>query len=745
MQTHRDGMLNALSAAALTWILLPGATLAQAPQGPPQSAQPSYAVQYDSHVTVRPDRTATDSFTHRITIRAQSAIATVSQQQLTFFEGMETLETVEAFTEKADGSKVAVPAANIITRDAASGLPATFMRDLKQRTIIFPDVQVGDTLVMTHRKDIIQGLFPGQFYYSDIFPHSRPFGSVHVVVEAPDDLDLQVKTIGSGLTDQVEESGGLRRHRVTLQPQPYLPEEARAVAPIDRDPALLVSTFKSYPEMGLAYAAAAFPKAAVTPDIAALADTITKGIDDRRQQAIAIDAWMKKNIRYVAVYLALGRVVPNDAATVLRNKYGDCKDKATLMAALLGAKGIASEAVLINFGPGYTLPEPPTMAILNHVILYLPEFDLYDDPTSTYAAFGVLDAENYDKPVVRIGPNGAVLARTPAMRPEDHTTHARTTILVAADGTVTGQTEESNTGIFGITLRHSAADIQNLGSETAAQRLLQIFNTPGTGHHDLGNATDTIDPVVMTGRFTLNQPFKPPVPGQRAAIPFGMPRTLRPGNFLFPPRLDGRRSAFICYAGRQTEDIEATFAPGLPMPSPLVPANIEKPAFSFHATFKVEGRTLHMHREFISQVAGQVCPPEVEAEIAADMNAVRINVNTTYIFLPSSLQLTRDAVANQRLRLDFLFSLNVDCSSTGYATVRVIEAPQHGKITIENGTGFSAFPANNPRFVCNKSRSDGVVIFYDPEPGFVGTESIGIDANYASGSSQERHYIIAVQ
>ena len=69
------------------------------------------------------------------------------------------------------------------------------------------------------------------------------------------------------------------------------------------------------------------------------------------------------------------------------NKFGDCKDKATLMSALLAAKGIASEAVLINFGESYKLPEPPTMVALNHVILYLPEFDLYDDPTAKF--FGV--------------------------------------------------------------------------------------------------------------------------------------------------------------------------------------------------------------------------------------------------------------------------------------------------------------------------------------------------------------------
>src|SRR5262249_14420909 len=145
----------------------------------------------------------------------------------------------------------------------------------------------------------------------------------------------------------------------------------------------------SYEDLGRAYAAAAAAKVVVTPEITALAEEITKGVSDRRQQAMAIDAWMKRNIRYVAVYLGVGRVVPNDTATVLRHKFGDCKDKVTLMSALLAAKGIASEPVLINLGPAYTLPEPPTLVALNHVILYLPDFDLYDDPTVAPAAFGV--------------------------------------------------------------------------------------------------------------------------------------------------------------------------------------------------------------------------------------------------------------------------------------------------------------------------------------------------------------------
>src|SRR5207248_5115493 len=102
-----------------------------------------------------------------------------------------------------------------------------------------------------------------------------------------------------------------------------------------------------------------------------------------------------------------------------------------------------------------------TMAVLNHVILYLPELDLYADPTVTQSAFGVLAPEAYDKPVVRVSAAGATLARTPAMTAQHHTYHVRTVINVAADGAVSGRSEESGTGVFGIVLRSVAGAVQS--------------------------------------------------------------------------------------------------------------------------------------------------------------------------------------------------------------------------------------------------------------------------------------------
>jgi hypothetical protein len=759
MKQRRGVRLAILLAAVLLGRLATGTAMAQtqAPAAVPPSTelagvgiQPPFATAYEGHLTVRADRTATEVSTKRIKILTPSVIQTLSQQQLQFIEGMQTLETLEAYTEKSDGRHTPVDPANIMTRDGASGLASTFVADLKLRTIIFPDVAVGDTLVMTNKTEILQDQFAGQLNYFDVFPRSASLSSVKLTIEAPASLDLIVKVSGNATTDQVETLNGVRRHTITVVPESYRPEEPGAVSPIDREPSVMASTFHSYAELGAAYGKAALPKIQVTQEIASLADQITRGIAGHRAQAAAIDAWVKQNIRYVAIFLSVGRVVPHEAEAILHNKFGDCKDKVTLMSALLAAKGIASEAALINLGNGYTLPEPPTLAALNHVILYLPEFDIYDDPTANMAAFGVLAAEAYDKPVVRVAASGAQLARTPAMKPAEHISHATTTIKIAADGAVSGQTQESNTGILGMALRYAGAIVQQAGDETVAQRQLQSFNTPGTGHIELGNSSATLDPVAIKGTFTLTAPFRAPAPGGIAAVTVGMPLTVRPGNFLLGARLAGRLSAFVCWAGTQIEDIEATFDPKLPMPGALSPTTIDNPAFSYRSTFRIEDRTLKVHREFVSRVPSQSCPPQTEAQISADMDKVRADVNTAYRFgtaapAPPAVPSVNVAVtAGQKRRVDFLATIEVDCSSTGFATVTTVEPPQHGTITVDHGTGTTNFPQSNPRFECNKRQSDGTVITYEPAAGFTGADAITVDIVYASGAPARRHYSISV-
>jgi uncharacterized protein DUF3857/transglutaminase superfamily protein len=623
----------AASAICGVVLLVMPATAQPAPVPPaadPDRNSPAYTAAVDMRIVVRPDLTAAVVNTVRYKILRESAIRSLGQQNLSYSESVNPLESVEAYTEKADGRKIAVEQSHILTRDAATGLNAVYQRDAKVKTLIFPDIEVGDTLVYTSRVSWNDKRFPGHFNFRTVFSRSVPYDAYDVTIEVPSSLALRAHVKGDGLAHETTEAGDDRRHKFSYRPNGWRLEEPGAVSAWDRDPQLALTTFKDVSELGASYWSSMQGKDAVTPEIQALADEITKGIDDKREQAAAIDRWVKKNVRYVLVYLGSGGITPNPAPAVLKNKFGDCKDHVVLMGALLSAKGIANEQALVNTGNIYRLPEMP-VPFFNHVMLYLPEFGLYTDPTASQASFGVLPESSYDKPVLHISGAGGRPARTPPMKPEDHVTTARTTASIGIDGVIKGTTRQTATGIFATSARNRATQIQTQGREKFAEAMLRSLGRPGTGVFEPATPSDLSEPYSLQGEFSLNEKLQMPLSGVRD-IPIGMPVHGRPGMVLLGQRVAGRQTDFYCFAGKQVEEIELTFAQGLPLPKAFKEAPVESKYFSYQSSVTIKGRTLTIRREFKSKVAGQVCASGMEAEIAEPLGRVSRSLRTQMSF-----------------------------------------------------------------------------------------------------------------
>jgi hypothetical protein len=740
-----------------------GAGLAQTPAAQPSPDGAPFTMAFDSTVKLNDDKTGEYVESRRVKVLGIAALQQVAQQNIEYVEGMQSFEIVSAFTEKANGTRVPVDLATVITRDVATGLGAVFLRDLKVVTVIFPDVAVGDTLVMTTRKTIHSDTFAGHFEMMIPLPRNISRADSMVRVTAPSSLPLQVGVQGEGMQHVATMKGTETQHLITYSGRPAVPAEDRMTSLLDRDPSIFISTFASYEELARSYWDAARDAIEVTPEIARLADEITRGIEDKRAQARAISAWVKTNVRYVFVVLGATRVVPHSAGVVLRSRYGDCKDHAVLMSALLAAKGIAVEHVLINGQNSYTLPEPATMGHLNHVILYLPELGIYDDPTVQFASFGVLAGEEYDKPVIHVSDRRAYRARTPAMKSEDHLSIRRTRLSVATDGTVSGETEQFGTGLFALNVRAVSASLQANGLEQSAQEYLRRANAPGKGRFEIGSLTDLSDSHSTRARFAYDERMTIK-PSMNFAIPVGLGIQARPGDYVLGPLLPGRKLPFTCLAATQVEEIELIFAEGVPLPQKIDDRRIETKSFVYTAEYRLENRSLKVRREFVSRVLGQVCAAEVEAEIAQPLRDVFAS-NATRMAFPAqptqsptaptaqpplsqtaleALEIKSTAVVDQPLRVDFLYSINPDCSSIGVAAVRTIEEPKHGKLTVGKGSGFTNFPKDNPREACNRRRSEGMLMYYRPDAGYLGPDSLTVEVIYGNGASRKRHYAIGV-
>jgi hypothetical protein len=163
--------------------------------------------------------------------------------------------------------------------------------------------------------------------------------------------------------------------------------------------------------------------------------------------------------------------------------------------------------------------------------------------------------------------------------------------------------------------------------------VLRSHGEPGTGLFEAATPFDFAEPYVIQGAFSLNKKLEIPLNGPRT-IPFGMPIHRRPGIGLLGQRIAGRTTDFVCFPGKQVEEIELTFADGLPMPRAIGGRNVDSKHFSYQSHYVISGRTMTIRREFRSNVAGQVCAKEIESELTEPLQAVARSLQTRMSFQP---------------------------------------------------------------------------------------------------------------
>jgi hypothetical protein len=103
-----------------------------------------------------------------------------------------------------------------------------------------------------------------------------------------------------------------------------------------------------------------------------------------RDTVARLVAWLRREVRYVALSLDEAEVLPQRPETVLARRYGDCKDMATLLVGLIRAAGLQAHVALLAAGSGAdTSPGFPGIEGFNHVIVVVPgATPLWIDPTA---------------------------------------------------------------------------------------------------------------------------------------------------------------------------------------------------------------------------------------------------------------------------------------------------------------------------------------------------------------------------
>jgi len=248
---------------------------------------------------------------------------------------------------------------------------------------------------------------------------SVPANRTHVVIEYPDALPLRYEV--HLLPDaKVTTSRGEGFATITLDQGPlnaFVQQPDHVPADVILRPEIEFCTGTSWKVIAGEYSRLTddrFRKADVEP-------LVTKLKADTRSALIRrIVASVHKNVRYTGVEFGESSIVPQFPSETLKRKYGDCKDKATLLVAMLRAAGIPAHLALLASGPGRDInPDLPGFGIFDHAIVNVPatgsEPELWIDATAQYTEVGTLPWMDYGRRALIVSADTESLTRTPEL------------------------------------------------------------------------------------------------------------------------------------------------------------------------------------------------------------------------------------------------------------------------------------------------------------------------------------------
>src|SRR5580704_12760489 len=233
-----------------------------------------------------------------------------------------------------------------------------------------------------------------------------------------------------------------------------------------RDQNLRAKTTGTWSDIGVWYTGLTASSRIASPALQQKVTELTSGISDPLVQMKALASYMQRNIRYVAIEIGIGGFQPHPASDVFAHQYGDCKDKATLLSAMLKEIGIDSYYVLIHTERGIVNPKFPSLRF-DHAILAIRLPDkisdagtglyatlndpklgrlLFFDPTHPYVPLGYLPPYLQDTYGLVMGPDGGELVTLPLLPPSTNRLLRTATLSLSASGNLTGAVEELRWG-----------------------------------------------------------------------------------------------------------------------------------------------------------------------------------------------------------------------------------------------------------------------------------------------------------
>jgi hypothetical protein len=333
-----------------------------------------------------------------------------------------------------------------------------------------------------------------------------------------------------------------------------------------------------------------------------------------------------QNIQYISIQTGAGRgggYRPHASTEVFAKSYGDCKDKANLMRAMLKVVGITAIPVSIYSGdPNYVRAVWPSPHQFNHCIIAVKVSDqtqastiiqhptlgrlLIFDPTDEQTPIGDLPFYLQGSLALIDSKSETELVRMPVTPPEMNQLERTATLELQADGSIAGQIKEQANGQTAAQFR---TEFRRLSKPEYTGMIERWLSTGATSAHlskmePSDNSTE--------GRFTLNVEFSAKTYGQ----------LMQDRLLVFKPAVVSRREGLsltaatrrhpvVLRANAYSETVRVQLPAGFAVDEVPDAVKIETPFGSYVTSYEVKNNELIFKRT-LSQQATTIAAADYE-------------------------------------------------------------------------------------------------------------------------------------
>jgi len=488
----------------------------------------------DENTEVTKEKAEISSLHYLIKVLNERGKENFAEAAIEYDSTFEKVELEYARTIKPDGTVVDVGSRHI--RDVSKYLNFPLYSNARIYIISFPEVAIGSSLEYKFKIKRNQLINKKDFVLDYLLQSAEPILKADFSVTLPKENKLNIKFInkkyndfGASLEPVVEDSLEKRVYRWHFKKIPQIIPEANMPPDAEINPAILLSTFKSWDEFYGWWWNLAKDKMIPDNAIRDKVKALVQGKSYNLARAREIYNFCAKDIRYVAVEYGQAGFKPHSASDIFMNKYGDCKDQAILLVTMLREAGFKAYPVLIGTKQHFNLnPDFPTSSF-NHCIaaLFLEGRIIFLDPTADTCSYDDLPAQDQGRKVLIIKDNGFSIEETPLYPAEHNLVRQETKIKVNADESIIAKKSNFTYGVYDQAQRRWLLYTQpDLIKDTLNNVIQGITIGAKLEKYNIENLDNLNKPVVLVYNFrgpeyfTIAGPLR--IMSQLAAIDTGL-------------------------------------------------------------------------------------------------------------------------------------------------------------------------------------------------------------------------------